>query len=266
MEEKDVLLQEKKGNIGIITFNRPEQRNALSVELLGKFSMALAKWSKDETIRAVIITGAGSKAFSSGFDLFNIPENLSPEIKKIIASNNPIKNALNSLKHFPYPTIAMMNGATFGAALHIAFCCDIRIGVDDIAVGMPVGKLGLVYNTEGIIQFIKILGIAKARELFFTARTYKGNEVKEMGIVNYLAPREKLLSTTLCIAEQIAINAPLSLKGVKKIINMFEPSWSLNASDLNKAEEIVAAARSSKDFKEGKKAFKEKRKPVFMGF
>ena len=170
----DVLLETIHGYIGTLTFNRPERRNALSPELLIMLYQALERWAKEEKVRAVVISGGDGKAFCSGFDIAQIPTDISPEMEALLKDNNPLELALSALKNFPYPTIAMWNGYCFGAGLNLSMCCDIRITADDIKIGMPPVKLGVVYHHEGLIQFIQAIGMAATREIFFTGRRGDG--------------------------------------------------------------------------------------------
>jgi len=261
----EVLIKESNGNVGTIIFNRPEKRNSLSPELLIKLHLILKEWAQDETIRTVVFTGSGDKAFSSGYDILAIPTDLTPEMAELMKKENPLKLAMSSVKNYPFPTIAMMNGYALGAGLNLALCCDIRVGVEDISVSMPPAKLGLIYHPEGIKQFVEVIGLARTKEIFFTARKYKGREVKKMGIVDYLVPRNELSATTYALANEIAGNAPLSLKGTKRILGMLSRAIEFKESDLKEADAIMAEGFNSKDIKEGQTAFIEKRKPVFKG-
>jgi enoyl-CoA hydratase len=261
----ELLIKEKNGNVGAIIFNRPERKNSFSPELLIKLHLILKEWKQDETIRTVIFTGSGDIAFSSGYDIMSIPTELTPEMAELMKKENPLELALSSVKNYPFPTIAMMNGYAFGAGLNLALCCDMRIGVEDISVSMPPAKLGLIYHPEGFKQFVEVIGMAKTKEIFFTARKYKGRAVKEMGIVDYLVPRSELSAKTYELANEIAGNAPLSLKGSKRILSMLSRAIEFKASDLKEAETILAEGFNSEDLKEGQTAFIEKRKPVFKG-
>ncbi len=265
MDETNELLIEKRESIGILRFNRPERRNALSPQLLLRLHETLAGWARENEIRAVVITGAGEKAFSSGYDILAIPTDVTPEMAQRIRDGNPLELALGSVKNFPYPTIAMVNGHCFGGALNLALCCDIRIGADDIAVGMPAARLGVVYPCDGIAQFAQVLGMARAREVFFAARTYRGAEVQAMGLVDRLVPRAELEATTYALAEEIAGNAPLALKGIKRTLNLIEAAAPLAADARRECEALMAAAFQSEDIKEAQLAFIEKRKPSFVG-
>ncbi|MBW2061772.1 MAG: enoyl-CoA hydratase/isomerase family protein [Deltaproteobacteria bacterium] len=263
--ESEVLQVEKQDHICTLIFNRPEKRNALTPGLLIELYETLDEFSRGDEVRTLIFRGAGDKAFCAGYDIGAIPTDVSPEIQKALKRSNPVELALDSVKNFPYPTVAMLNGYTFGAGFNLAMCCDIRIARDDIRMGMPPAKLGLVYHPEGIKQFLDALGMARTREVFLTARTYGGTEAKEKGLVDYLVPRSELESFTFQFAKEITQNAPLSLKGTKKIINMFGRSMTLSEADLEEAQVLVREAFASQDLKEGQKAFLEKRKPEFVG-
>ena len=260
------IITHVENHVGTLTLNRPEKRNALSQSLLIDIHMTLEKWNKKGDVWTVVIKGAGNKAFSSGYDIVSIPTSIPPEVQESLKNNNPLELALNSVKAYPFPVIAMMNGYAFGAGLNLAICCDMRIAVDSIKIGMPPAKLGLIYHPEGLKQFIEVIGISKTKELFFTASTYTSNQAKEMGIVDYLIPENDLTNMTYKIASDITSNAPLSICGTKKIMNMLtRSSFKMTESDLKEAERLIVESFNSDDLKEGQAAFMEKRKPCFKG-
>jgi len=261
----DVLLQEIRGNLGTLVINRPEKGNSLSIDLLLRIRQTLTEWAQRDDIRAVVITGAGDKAFSSGFDVRSIPTNVTPETAELLKTNHPLDLAFSSVKAYPYPVIAMLNGYALGGGYNLAICCDIRVGADDIRVGMPPARLGLVYAVTGIKQFAEVLGLAKTREIFFTGRTYGPAEVREMGLVDHMYPRSELADRTYRLAEEIAANAPLSLKGMKRIMNMLGEALALTEEHLREAEAFTNVAFNSDDLKEGMAAFIGKRRPEFKG-
>jgi enoyl-CoA hydratase len=266
VNENPVLLQEQRGHIGILTFNRPKQRNALSPQMLRDLCDILARWAKSGEVRVVIFTGAGDKAFSAGYDISAI-ETVGPGHKETRASGatgTPFEQALSAVKNFPYPTIAMINGHCFGGALHLALVCDLRIAADHVSIGMPPAKLGVVYGAEGILQFVQVLGTARARELLFTGRPYRGDQITDMGLVRQLVPSGQLAETVFALAEEIAGNAPLAVKGIKRIMNMVEEP--LFGEEVRaEAKQLVTESFHSADLKEGQAAFLEKRKPIFTG-
>ncbi len=259
------LIADLKGSVGVLRFNRPDKRNALSAELLVELYLALKKWQEEDQARVVVITGAPDRAFSSGYDISAIPTDLSDEAAQLLKTENPLELALNAIRVFPYPVLAMINGYCFGAGLNLAVCCDFRIAADHIKVGMPPAKLGAVYHPEGLKQFIEVIGMAKTRELFLTGHTYQGPEIGKLGLFNDLVPAENLQARVDQMADEIARNAPLALKGMKMILNLFSDSCCLNEKDTALAETLVHQAFNSEDLKEGQMAFLEKRTPSFKG-
>lgn len=265
-ESDKVLLHTRQGHVGLITFNRPKQRNALSPQLLRELCDVLADWAESGDVRVVVFTGAGDKAFSAGYDISAI-ETVGPghkETRPSGATGTPFEQALDAVKNFPFPTIAMINGHCFGGALHLALVCDLRVAADHVSIGMPPAKLGVVYGPEGILQFVQVLGTAKARELLFTGRAFRGDEITDMGLVRRLVPATQLNDTVMALAEEISGNAPLALKGIKRIMNMVEAPHFGEALRAE-AKQLVAESFRSADLKEGQAAFLEKRKPVFTG-
>ena len=253
------------GHIGTITFNRPDKGNALSPEMLVHIHRILSKWSEEDAVRCVVISGGTGKAFSSGYDITAIPTRVDPEMEQVLREHNPLELAFKSIKTFPYPTIAMINGYCFGAGLNLAMICDIRIATDTVKVGMPPARLGLVYHAEGLVEFVQAIGMAATRELFFTARTYMAAEARDIGLMNHVIPKETLVDFTDAMAGEIAENAPISLKNTKAILAMIDENMMISPENKEKADRLQAQGFVSDDLKEGQMAFLEKRKPVFTG-
>lgn len=245
--------------------NRPEKRNALTPDMLVQLSQAFNAYSSNDDIRAVIIRGAGDRAFSSGYDISAIPTRVSPELTELLNNHSPFESAIKSIVNYPYPVIAMINGNAFGGACDIAVSCDIRIAADDIQMGMVPARLGIVYFPEGIQRVIRTVGWTHAKEMFFTGRTYKASKLKELGMLDYLVPRERLETFTLDFAKEISDNAPLAIKGTKRIFNLIAESQQLGEAAIQEATDLVEEAFKSKDLNEGQAAFLEKRKPLFKG-
>lgn len=261
----DILLVEKKDRVATLIFNRPEKRNSLSLDLLIKIYQTLKNFSQEDEIRAVVLRGVGDKAFSSGYDIAAIPTEVSTEAQEDLKRESPLDLAFHSVINFPYPVIAMLNGYAYGAGCEMAVCCDLCIGADDIRMGMPPAKLGLVYSVAGLRRFAQEVGFSKAREIFFTGRYYSAQKAKELGLVDYLVPRAELESFTYEMAQEIAGNAPLAVKGMKRILNLLMKSFTLSEQDYQEANKIIAQAFNSADLKEAQTAFLQKRKPEFKG-
>ena len=265
MNESDdkMLLVEKKDYIGALTLNYPEKRNALSPEMLMDVYKTLETFSKKDYVRCLVVKGSGNKVFSSGYDISAIPVNSLPDTKQ--KTPDILLKALDAIKNFAYPTIAMLNGHAFGAGFNLCACCDIRIAADDVKLGMTPARLGVAYHPEGIQQFIEAFGIARTKEIFFTANTFQGRELLQKGLVDYMIPKPELEEFTHTYAQKITMNAPLSLKGIKNIISMFEDDLALSQKKLKKADRLMQKCFQSDDLKEGQAAFLEKRVPKFAG-
>ncbi|MDI6755591.1 MAG: enoyl-CoA hydratase-related protein [Thermodesulfobacteriota bacterium] len=263
--EENLLIVEREDRLCTITLNRPERRNALSPYLLYQLSETLNQLQAEGEIRCVVLRGAGDKAFSSGYDITAIPTDVTPEVMEALRKKNPLQMGLEAIKDFPYPVIAMINGMAFGAGCELALTCDIRIAADTARLGMPPAKLGIVYMPDGIMRFVNTVGLANAKEIFFTGRYYPALRAKEMGLVHYVLPLDQIVSFTKEMGREIAENAPLSLKGMKTIFNTCFKHQKMEPEDMQKIEALVAQAFNSDDLKEGQKAFLEKRKPGFKG-
>lgn len=264
MEEK-LLIVEKKERVCTVIFNRPEKRNALTPLMLFQLADLLQSIREEEEIRCLVLRGAGDKAFTAGYDISDIPSNMTPEMAAAFKEKNPLQTGLQSIIDFPYPVIAMLNGHAFGAGCDLAMTCDLRIAAENAQMGLPPAKLGLIYQPDGILRMINIVGLANAKEIFFTGRSYPAPKAKEMGLVQYVLPQDQLASFTYEMAREISENAPLSLKGMKFIFNKIFLSQKLDPGDADEIEKIRVQAFNSEDLKEGQRAFKEKRKPIFQG-
>jgi enoyl-CoA hydratase/carnithine racemase len=258
------ILFEKKDKIGILTINRPEKRNSISPDMFLTIESILNKLIYADDIRVIIIRGCDNKMFSSGYDISTIPTE-KEEVSEIISKKNPLEKGMRSILNFPYPIIAMLNGHAIGAGCELSLCCDIRIAREDIRMGMPPAKLGVLYLPNGLKRFAQLIGISNAKEMFFTGRLYEKERLKELGLVHYLVKREEIEKFTFDMANEIATNAPLSLKGTKRMLNILTKTPDLIGDELNESMNLIYEAYCSDDLKEGRKAFSEKRKPNFIG-
>ncbi len=263
--EEELLLLEKKDRICTITFNRPEKRNALSPRLLSELTGLLGRLKEEGEVRCVVIRGTGDRAFSAGFDVSDLPIGVQPEMSDAAKAESPLDSGMNAVINFPYPVIAMINGLAYGAGCELAITCDIRIAADDVRFSMPPAKLGIVYRWRGILKFIDIVGLPTAKEMFFTGRAYEAKQAKEMGLVHHVLPRDQLAAFTYKMAQDISENAPLSLKALKIFFNRCQHHERMSPDDIREIEELRAQAFRSEDIREGRQAFREKRKPVFKG-
>jgi enoyl-CoA hydratase/carnithine racemase len=263
--KNDHLLVTTEGHVCTLILNRPEKRNSLTPDLLNDLTRTLENLTKTDTVRALIIRGAGDNAFCAGFDLGVLPTGEAAKNGQSAKKLNPFEEAMKAIGDFPYPVIAMLNGYAFGGGCDLAVSCDIRIGADDIKIGMVPAKLGVVYSAAGLSRFIAVLGLARTKELFFTGRHYSAAALKEIGFLNHVLPKEELEPFTHAMAREISENAPLSLKGTKRVLKLLTQTNTMGERELEEAERISLESFLSSDLKEGQTAFFEKRKPVFKG-
>jgi enoyl-CoA hydratase/carnithine racemase len=259
------LLLEKKGHVATLVINRPEKKNSLTPLTLFAIADVLEQWSRDEEIRTVVIRGAGDKAFSSGYDLSAIPTDLSPDLFEALKKKNPLEVGFRAIETYPYPVIAMIDGFALGAGCELAITCDLRVASDTSRMGIPPSRLGVIYHPAGVQKFINVLGLANAKEVFFTGRYYDIDRAKAMGMVHYVVPKADLYDFTYRLAEEIAGNAPLALKGHKHVFNKLLHAQGIHPQDQAEIERMIQEAFNSEDLKEGTMAFFGKRKAEFKG-
>lgn len=256
------LLVEEKNLVCTLTLNRPEKRNLVTPTMLLKIDEELKRLDHDRKVRCVVIRGAGDKAFSSGYDITAIGEN---DMMRDYEGEHPLTIAGNSIENFPYPVIAMINGHAFGAGLELAVSCDYRVCVEDARLGMPPAKLGVIYTYTGIRKFLNIIGIGYTKEMFLTGNPIDANKASSIGLVNEVKGRSEIEEYTYSLADDIASNAPLAMKTMKYTINKWQGNQKLSPADEETLKQMILEVQSSSDYKEGQRAFSEKRKPVFKG-
>jgi enoyl-CoA hydratase len=260
-----LLRTHKKKSIATLTLSRPDKQNSLSPELVEILLQTLDELSVDDTIRTVVLRGEGDKAFCAGYDIGSLPTGHSDAPQKKLEKLNRVELLFKTIHDYPFPVIAMINGLAFGAGCELAICSDIRIGAENVRIGMPPAKLGLVYPWSGLQRFIQVIGLKSTKEIFFTGRAYEGRRLKEIGLVDYLISPDRLESFTCGMAEEIAANAPLALKGTKRVLNLLLGAQQFDTNKRAEAESITRASFFSEDLNEGRLAFLEKRKPCFKG-
>src|SRR5690242_21764029 len=262
MTQTDKMLSRKEGGVGYLIFNNPERHNAVSLEMWEAASGFLADFAADKSIRVVVLTGAGGKAFVSGADISKFESERSSK-EAIDRYNIAVDHANTAVYDFPKPTIAMIRGYCIGGGVGLALCCDMRICTDGSKFAVPAAKLGLGYRYDGLKKLVDLVGPSFAKEIFYTARQFTAAEAQVMGLVNRVLPDAELESYVKEYAETIAANAPLTVDSVKYIVGQTVTDESKR--DLKKCDDLVQACFASNDYKEGRKAFMEKRKPAFTG-
>lgn len=256
------ILQTSANGVGIITFNNPEKRNAISLEMWEGLGHSLTNLRDDPAIRVVILRGAGDKAFVSGADISQFEtERHNAAASEDYARRSAAQRAL--LASYPKPTIASINGFCLGGGLQIAMSADIRIAAANSQFGIPAARLGIAYGYDGLRNLVSLVGPSQARLLMYTGMRIEAAEAARIGLIDRIVADTDLQSATAEIAQTIAENAPLAVQAAK--ITIAEVLKDPSARDMEAVRRIGAACMDSEDFREGRRAFMEKRKPRFVG-
>jgi enoyl-CoA hydratase len=256
------ILAEIDGPIGWLTVNNPERRNALSPDMLEAIPIVVEHFERDPKVRVIVVKGAGDKAFISGADISKFEEQRSsPET---VARWDAISaRAAAALGDATKPVIAMIRGYCIGGGVGYALRCDLRIAAEGSKFGIPAARLGLGYQWPVLKMVVDLVGPGNAKEILLTARQFTAAEAKEMGLINRVVPEAELESAVRAICAMIADNAPLTMAAVKGIIR--ELGKPPGAFDRARCDALAAGCFASADYVEGRRAFMEKRKPVFAG-
>ena len=260
--QTDKMLSRKEGHVGYVIFNNPERRNAVSLEMWEATTKILADFGNDNDIRVVVLTGAGDKAFVSGADISKF-ENERASEEAVARYNQTVERANAAIYEYPKPTIAMIRGYCIGGGVGLALSCDLRICSDDSRFAVPAAKLGLGYPYHGLKKLVDVVGVSFAKEIFYTARQFDAEEARTMGLVNRVVKAAELEGYVKKCAETIGENAPMTIATTKFIIG--EVIKDETKRDLAKCTAMVKQCFESSDYTEGRRAFMEKRKPVFTG-
>lgn len=258
----DQVIVEKRGNAAWITFNDTARHNAMSFDMWAALPKALAVLDDDPEIRAVVLTGAGEKAFVSGANISQF-EQLRTGEDAVNAYEQVAETAQVTLYEYAKPTIARIQGYCIGGGLNIALCCDIRLASADSIFSIPAGRLGLGYRLTAIRNLVSAVGTANALEIFLTAAKYPAEAAKALGLVHKVAEAAGLDATVQTYLDQIGANAPLTLRAGKKMIRQLQQFGP--EVDVEAMRQAVMECFASDDYREGKRAFAEKRPPVFTG-
>jgi enoyl-CoA hydratase/carnithine racemase len=257
----DNMLARVEGAIGWLTFNKPERRNAVSVDMWEAIPTILDRFEQEPAVRVIVLQGAGDQAFVSGADISQF-EAVRSSPETTLNYERVFDAANDRLVACAKPTIAMIRGFCIGGGLAIAAGCDIRIAEEGARFGIPAARLGLGYGAAGVKKLMELVGPSFTKEIFFTARHFSADEAHAMGLVNRVVPVDSLESYTRQYCNFICDNAPMTILALKRTVGELLLG---DRADLETCEQLVKACFDSEDYVEGRRAFMEKRRPVFRG-
>jgi enoyl-CoA hydratase/carnithine racemase len=253
------LLYERRGAIAILTFNRPDARNALTWEMYEGLHDACDHVDADDRVRVLMLRGAGEKAFVAGTDIAQFKEFTTPQ-HALDYERKQNRNAAR-LERVQRPTIAMIRGYAVGGGANLALACDLRIASTDAKLGVPIARtLGNTLSIVTIARIVAYIGPGRTKELLFTGRLIDADEGRAAGVFNEVVEPDRLEARTLEVAEQIAANAPLTIRSIKEGVRRL-----IERARIEDADDLVQMAYQSDDFKEGIDAFLSKREPRWKG-
>jgi methylmalonyl-CoA decarboxylase len=256
-----MVIAETSNNIGVITLHNPQKRNALSKELINELCAALEQMRSQE-IRVVILRAqAGSKVFSAGHDVRELPTNG----RDPLTYDDPLRRVIRLIELFPAPVMAMIEGSVWGGACELVMSCDMVVAADDSTFAITPAKLGMPYNLSGVQNFLSTGGMPLCKEMLFTAQPLPVQRLVDRGIVSRAVPRDQLESVTMRLAEQISKNSPLVMGLLKEELRLLSISHNLGPETFERVQAMRRQVYDSADYQEGIKAFLEKRAPVFLG-
>mgnify|MGYP000904057283 CR=1 FL=1 len=254
------IVVERHGAWELWTIDGEARRNAISMALLAALREHLARAAADRALRCVVVTGAGEKAFCAGADL---KERAGMSKEEVHRFHHDLRDALGAIEAAPQPFLAALNGAALGGGLELALACDLRIAADTAVMGLPEVGLGIIPGGGGTQRLARLVGVSRAKDLVLTARRVGAAEALSMGILSRVAPAAKLLDEARATAEQIARNAPISLRQAKRAI---DGGWHLPLGEALELENrLYQDCLATEDRREALRAFAEKRPPVFRG-
>jgi enoyl-CoA hydratase/carnithine racemase len=249
-----------EGAIGWMIFNHPARHNAVSMAMWQGVVRIIEAFKADPAVRAIIVTGAGERAFVSGADISEFDEKRATPAA--IAEYDAVgEHASQLLETVAKPTIAMIRGYCIGGGVDLALRCDIRIASDDARFGVPAAKLGLGYPFSDVNRLVGVVGPAFAKEIFYSGRQFTATEARQMGLVNRVVPAGEIEGSVRALADTIVGNAPLSIAATKRCVG--EALKDADRRDMAACQAAVDACYASADYVEGRTAFMEKRRPVF---
>jgi methylglutaconyl-CoA hydratase len=251
---------ERRQRVEVWTIDGEGRRNAISMAMLRELEALVERGARNPGLRCVVLTGAGEKAFSAGADL---KERAGMSADDVHAFHLLLRRALESIETAPQVYVAALNGVALGGGLELALACDLRVAADTVQVGLPEVSLGIIPGGGGTQRLPRLVGVGRAKDLILTGRRVGAAEALALGIVNQIAPPQRLMAEALALADRVARNAPVSLRQAKRAVDGGAGLPLREGLDLE--NRMYQECLGTRDREEALRAFAEKRSPVFTG-
>ena len=256
-----LILTEKKDSTGIITLNHAEKRNALSEALIMEITAALDGFRALD-IRAVVLRAQpGIKVWSAGHDVSELPDSG----RDPLGWNDPLRILIRSIQEFPAPVIGLIEGSVWGGACEVAMACDILVTTPEAAFAITPAKLGVPYNLGGLMTLINMIPLPVFKEMLFTAQPLSAEQALNLGMINYVKPADEIEAFVYDMASRIGHNSPLSIAVMKDSLRLLSSAHAVTPDLFERIQGMRRIVYDSEDYREGLRAFREKRKPKFSG-
>jgi methylmalonyl-CoA decarboxylase len=256
-----LIRTETRDAIGIVTLDHPARRNALSRQMVAEIVAALADFAT-RRLRVVVLRAApGAAVWSAGHDVHELPESG----RDPLGWDDPLRTLIREIENFAAPVIAMVEGGVWGGACETVFACDLVLAAPGASFAVTPARLGVPYNVAGMLTFLNASNMRIAKEMAFTARPIDAERAERLGIVNHVVPAEELEAFCIAMAGDIAANAPLSIAVMKEQLRILAGARPMSPQGFERVQGLRRLVYDSHDYREGIRAFKEKRAPRFRG-
>lgn len=256
-----LIQTETRGTTGVITLDHPARRNALSKALIGEVIAALEDFKVRRLRVAILRAQPGARVWSAGHDVDELPESR----RDPLGWDDPLRHLIREIETFPAPVIAMIEGTVWGGACETAFACDLIVATPQATFAITPARLGVPYNIAGVLTFLNAATLRIGKEMAFTAQPVGAERAERLGLINHVVPAEEIEPFTLSLAATICENAPLSIAVMKEQLRILAGAHPMSPQGFERVQGLRRVVYDSRDYQEGIRAFKEKRKPVFRG-
>jgi methylmalonyl-CoA decarboxylase len=255
------ILTEVTDAIATITLDHERRRNALSAALVEEIVAALGSFRQAKARVVILRARPGAKVFSAGHDVDELPETR----RDPLGWDDPLRQLVREIETYPGPVIAMVEGSVWGGATETVFACDLIVATEAATFAVTPAKLGVPYNVGGMLTFLNAASLRIAKEMIFTAQPVDAVRAERLGMINHVVPAPELEAFTMGLARQIAGNAPLSIAVMKEQLRILAGAHPMSPQGFERVQGLRRVVYDSRDYSEGIRAFKEKRRPVFRG-